>query len=628
MACLLASRGVLPALGLCQRRIAFAAGKSNVPAHAYQTAPHGSFAEKSPLASGFCLRFAWPWAAEQAFSASRREPGKDALAFTVKTTLPVVPVCLELSDLPVESIHMTRTLQPAQHDKAAPETGGTTVNLLRRLWIILAAALVALASGRWAALEAAPPSLQTPRAAAGAWASDQPPPPALVPPDTVAGSWISDDAATPPQPPVNVRGGQAYVSDESVPTAQAYEAIASDCAPPAMRGGHPSHGLCRSQEGGYGDLWSEVNHCQRGWVRFDALSWQAKGSDLPPLVTTSPLGTPQDQAGVLPESVTTAVLFGNEEIDGDERMGSRLSVGYWLVEGQFVGIEANYFRLENESSSFFASSTFSDGTQPEDQILARPFFNAETGLQDSALVAFPDFSVGGVLLDLDGSVDIRTDSETDSAALLVRKLLWVNFKANYRVDWLAGYRFFRLDDSITINDSFTTIGGLLAETRFDSTDEFSAKNRFHGGELGLIGQLFQGRWSLEVLGKLALGSNRQAVRINGVNSITTLGVTTTTPGGLLTQPTNIGEFERGQFAVLPEGGLNLRFDVTRRLRASIGISAMYLSDVVRSGGQIDVALNPSQLNGGTLSGEARPAFNFAEDSFWLRGVNAGLEYRF
>ena len=118
------------------------------------------------------------------------------------------------------------------------------------------------------------------------------------------------------------------------------------------------------------------------------------------------------------------------------------------------------------------------------------------------------------------------------------------------------------------------------------------------------------------------------VRINGVNSITTLGVTTTTPGGLLTQPTNMGEFERDRFAVLPEGGVNLRLDITRNLRANIGITAMYLSNVARSGGQIDLALNPTQLNGGTLSGEARPAFNFEEDSFWLRGVNAGLEYRF
>ena len=286
----------------------------------------------------------------------------------------------------------------------------------------MATTIVALAGAPWAPLEAAQPSLKTPTEAAAAWASDQPPAPALAPPDTVAGSWISDSAATPPQPPIAVRGGQAYVSDEVVPAATPYEAMASDCPPPAMPGGHPSHG-CASQDRGFGDLWSEVNHCRRGWVRFDFLSWEAKGSNLPPLVTTSPLGTPQDQAGVLPESVTTAVLFGNEDVDNDERNGGRLSVGYWLVEGQFVGIQADCFGLEDQSSSFFASSTFSDGIQPEDQILARPFFNAETGLQDSALVAFPDFSVGGVLLDLDGSIDIRTSSEIDSADLLLRKLL-------------------------------------------------------------------------------------------------------------------------------------------------------------------------------------------------------------
>lgn len=468
-------------------------------------------------------------------------------------------------------------------------------------------------------LEAATPSLKTPRMA-GSWASDQPEPPSLAPPASTEGTWVSDSGSD--EPTSNTEDG-AFVTDAG-PYGSA--STAESCDMP--QGGHGRGGHCSAQGGGFGDLWSEVNQCSRGWVRFDALNWETKGSGLPPLVTTSPLGTPQDQAGVLPESVTTAILFGGDEIAEDAQPGGRISLGYWLVEGQFLGLEANYFRLEQSSSNFFASSTFSDGTQPEDQILARPFFNAETGLQDSALVAFPDFSVGGILVDLDGSIDIQTQNEIESAGLLVRKLLWINFHANYRVDWLAGYRFFRLDDSVLINDTFTTEGGLLAETRFDSTDEFIAENRFHGGELGLVGQIFQGRWSLEVLGKLALGSNQQRVRINGVNSVTTLGTTITTPGGLLAQPTNMGEFERGQFATLPEGGINLRFDITRNLRASAGITAMYLSDVVRSGNQIDLALNPTQINGGTLSGEARPAFNFEEDSFWVRGVNAGLEYRF
>ena len=43
------------------------------------------------------------------------------------------------------------------------------------------------------------------------------------------------------------------------------------------------------------------------WVSFEFLLWWRRGDDMPPLVTTSPVGTPVGSAGVLGLSTTTPV---------------------------------------------------------------------------------------------------------------------------------------------------------------------------------------------------------------------------------------------------------------------------------------------------------------------------------
>ena len=51
----------------------------------------------------------------------------------------------------------------------------------------------------------------------------------------------------------------------------------------------------------------------------------SKGNYVPTLLTTSPLGTPQAQAGRLPVSATTENLFGNDRLDTDPRYGGRVA---------------------------------------------------------------------------------------------------------------------------------------------------------------------------------------------------------------------------------------------------------------------------------------------------------------
>jgi hypothetical protein len=127
------------------------------------------------------------------------------------------------------------------------------------------------------------------------------------------------------------------------------------------------------------------------WADAEYLLWWTKGSHLPPLLTTSPAGTPIETAGILGEPGTT-VLFGNERVNTDARSGGRFTVGAWLNEGHTTGIEGRFFFLEDQTTRFAASS---DGSV----ILARPFIDFDPtspffGQGNTILVGFPGLVQG------------------------------------------------------------------------------------------------------------------------------------------------------------------------------------------------------------------------------------------
>ena len=128
-----------------------------------------------------------------------------------------------------------------------------------------------------------------------------------------------------------------------------------------------------------------------------------------------------------------------------------------------------------------------------------------------------------------------------------------------------------------------------------------------------------------------LGDTHQEVRISGSTVFTNPGgAPVTQPGGLLALPTNIGNYSRDVFTVIPQININVGRQVTDRLRIFVGYNFMYWSNVVRPGDQIDPVVNPTQLptstGPGTLVGPARPAFAFHDTGVWLQGVSLGLGY--
>ena len=112
----------------------------------------------------------------------------------------------------------------------------------------------------------------------------------------------------------------------------------------------------------YGETFESgpVESRRRVWGSVDYILWQAKGDKPPALVTTSPVGTPAGQAGVM-GAPNTSLLFGNQQLNDQYRSGIKLELGCWLDSGRTFGIQAGTFLLADSSEGqLFAS----DGTFP------------------------------------------------------------------------------------------------------------------------------------------------------------------------------------------------------------------------------------------------------------------------
>lgn len=190
-----------------------------------------------------------------------------------------------------------------------------------------------------------------------------------------------------------------------------------------------------------------------------------------------------------------------------------------------------------------------------------------------------------------------------------------------------------LEDQLAVNLSSSVSTGATSFDTYTASDSFRTLNQFYGGEFGMIEKWWRDRWSLQVLGKVALGATTVSTRINGVTTetaTTSAGTTTTAtfPGGVLAQPTNPGN-ERSLFAAAGEFGVTADYAIWSQFRLSVGYSLIYWTTVGRVTDQIDPSVNPQQFGGGTItSGPSEPSFNLWTTGFLAQGINAGLEYQF
>jgi len=346
------------------------------------------------------------------------------------------------------------------------------------------------------------------------------------------------------------------------------------------------------------------------WARAEYLLWWTKSSLLPPLLTTSPPGTPLGTAGVLGSS-GTSVLFGGSGFSANPRSGGRFTLGTWLDNDNTFGVEANFFALESRSAPFYATSSGSP-------ILVRPFFNSDTGLRDNLFVAFPGFVQGTFKASV-------SSSNLYGGEMLLRQNLLCG--CNYRVDLLGGYRFLHLNEGLDIAESEINTdpnAPIPVGFRIDLTDSYHTRNSFNGGQLGIDGEYRFGQFYVDTLAKLALGDNGTLVTLGGSTRIDPF--TTAVPGGFLVSPAQVGQFRRNSFAVVPEGGLRVGWQVTDYVRVFAGYTFLYWTNVARPGDQASLAVSLLRLPPGA-AGPPQP-LNIKTSDYWAQGLTVGVECRY
>ena len=147
-------------------------------------------------------------------------------------------------------------------------------------------------------------------------------------------------------------------------------------------------------------------------------------------------------------------------------------------------------------------------------------------------------------------------------------------------------------------------------------DQFRTVNQFDGADFGLKGWWSRnGKLAITGLSKIAIGANNNNVIIDGYTKEGSGRSATTTSGGVLTSPSNIGRHGQQQFGIVSEIGLGLEWEPACFWKFNLGYTWFYWSEVARAVSQVDTRLDDS-------------ASRLNTTSFWAQGLTAGFRYQF
>lgn len=359
----------------------------------------------------------------------------------------------------------------------------------------------------------------------------------------------------------------------------------------------------------------------KSWSSYELLMWWSKAQPLPPLAAASTNGT----APVLGAPGTVTLVGGNSLGDA-MTTGFRFTMGWnalTINDEDKLGFEFTGTFLGTRESSI----TFADSSQGRFTALGRPFVDASSGQAGALIVS--GFGAGT------GAVTVGTTTRVQG---------WeVNLTHNIvdagdvTVTALLGYRQMSVNEGLHIQQSSLRFPapGAAPNVLIGLYDQFDARNSFHGAQIGLRIDSALGRWVFGFTGKIAYGANFETVTVQGNGSLTTpaLPLPAVQPigSGFLATGTNIGRTLQSEAAVLPEGRLSLGCQLSESCHFVCGYDFLYLSNAVRPGDQVDLAIDPSRsplLNTGAPFSANRPRVPFAKSEFWVQGLTLGLDYRY
>ena len=342
----------------------------------------------------------------------------------------------------------------------------------------------------------------------------------------------------------------------------------------------------------------------------EALMWWFKDSPASvPLVSDGLIGHPG-----------TTVFLGGQDLDTNPNPGFRVTAGYSLTEEW--GLEGSVLYVPTRSTSRTTSSSGQAGSRN----LLIPFFDVTLPGENVTELSFAGFFAGSAREEFSTSL---LGAELNGTRKLFSTSAW-------QVDLLGGFRYLRLRENYTFSTSSPNVPPQPAVI-FQTKDEFEATNNFYGAQLGVRARFDWGSWFAIGTVKFAMGAMVQSVDIDGslvTNDFNGFGAPQTFSGGYFAQPTNIGNHTRSVFAVVPEVGLNLGYQITQWSAVFVGYTFLYTNNVARATQQVSRNINPTQSAsfGGVpptpLQGPAQPSFKFNGTDFWAQGVNVGLAFRF
>lgn len=346
------------------------------------------------------------------------------------------------------------------------------------------------------------------------------------------------------------------------------------------------------------------------YLQADFLHWWAGESTLPRLLASDPAGTPLANVGVGP---ATRTAYGDQTVGDFGHPGIRLRFGRFVPRSRVSRLEMDLWYLFERSDDF--SSTSLDSSL----LLSRPFFNAQTGANDSQIIRFPGVADGEFssqytrqLAGFDPSVSFCLGSDACS--------WW---------ECSTGYRFLWLQDELELNERvFLPAGGLIAPgTGFDVRDRFTANNYFHLWRFGLSHVQNRGRWLVSLRGNIGFGLVHHVVRIRGqTDSLINNTVVGTDDAGFLALQTNRGKHERAEFGWVPDVELGLKRRLTDNLTAHAGYTLLWLPNVVKAADHVPTTIDPRNLPIEQPGAGPEPTFAYHTDDILVHGLNFGVRY--
>jgi hypothetical protein len=361
------------------------------------------------------------------------------------------------------------------------------------------------------------------------------------------------------------------------------------------------------------------------WTSFDyAFAFIRKPNEGVPLVTSTNVVGPR--SGTIDDPNSRVAFTSNTS--WDTFSGIRAEIGAFLdcahtcsVEGVGLWLLPNHVKYSAASDATGAPG------------ILRPAFDITTGTEIALIDALPGVATGQV------NVDARSELFGYELNARLHHCLIENC---WYVDGLAGFRYLRLGENLTIKDQVTPLvdnvlrfqgAGVLAGSSISDQDTFLATNRFYGAQVG--GRMrFEGPWWLVHLqAKVAIGATDEEGTISGFSRLTTSTTNQIASGGVLALPSNIGTQNQTLFGFVPEVGFNFGLKLHNCVQLTAGYTFLYWSQVIRSSDLIDRTVNvttipTAQAFSPVNSAPFRPQVNMNGESFWVHSLNIRLAMAF